>query len=262
MRALLFAGLLAYLSVCGGMYLAQDQMIFKTQPMAADSVGLSQFADAQLIVERDGIPLHGWLLNPQRENLLVYYGGNAEEVSAQLASLNDIADHAALVINYRGFGLSQGQPSAEALVEDALWLLQKTASEHRYQRIVLLGRSLGSGVAMQVASQYPVDGVILATPFDSLSAVAQGLYPWLPVSLLLQHEFDSMAAVPAVQGPVQILAVEPDFVVPTHHARRLAAAFGDVAEFHLIPRATHLNIDSSAVYWSHIRSFVAALSNG
>lgn len=257
LRNLVWLTLAVYLSICGLMFAIQDHMIFKPQPLAEDSAGLERFAASQLHLQRDGRLLHGWLLNPERPNLLVYYGGNAEEVSTQLAALNDLDGYAALLVNYRGFGLSQGEPSADALVDDAGWILQQLDVARQFQRVVLLGRSLGTGIAMQMAAQHPVAGVVLATPYERLTAVAQGYYPWLPVSLLMQHELDSLAVVPDVQGPVLILAVEPDHVVPTHHARKLADALGGRARFHLVPGASHLNIDSAPEYWSRIRAFLS-----
>jgi pimeloyl-ACP methyl ester carboxylesterase len=90
---------------------------------------------------------------------------------------------------------------------------------------VVIGRSLGSGVAVHVAAERKPAGVVLVTPFDSLRAVAQGIYPFVPVSLLLRHPFDSLALAPSIAAPMLALVATQDRVIAPAHARRLFEAW-------------------------------------
>src|SRR4029453_11306181 len=93
------------------------------------------------------------------------------------------------------------------------------------EHIVVMGRSLGSGVAAMLAGARPVRAAILITPFDSLAAVAAGHYPLLPVRLLLRHPFPSTDWAKRSKAPVLILAAERDTVVPAAHAQKLLQAW-------------------------------------
>src|SRR5690606_12067614 len=119
------------------------------------------------------------------EPLVIYFGGNAEEVSWMLEEAPRRAPGVGwLLVDYRGYGSSGGSPSEKALVEDAFrWYDRFAAGRKAY----VFGRSLGSGVAVQLAARRPVAGVILIAPFDSLVEMGRHYYPVLPVDLLLKH---------------------------------------------------------------------------
>ena len=146
--------------------------------------------------------LRGWLLRAAGREpapLLIYFGGNAEEASWVLSELAHIPGWSALVVNYRGYGQSEGAPSERALFADALALYDQAIKRLDIEphRVVAMGRSLGTGVATYLASQRPIAAVILVSPYDSLVSIAQRAYPFLPVRLLLKHRFDSRHARPA-----------------------------------------------------------------
>src|SRR5262249_22796712 len=127
--------------------------------------------------------------------LVIYFGGNAEEVSWLLQESPRLAPWALLLVNYRGYGLSDGRPSESALYNDAValydWVTARPDTDAR--RIVFVGRSLGTGVATYLASQRTVSGVVLVSPYDNLVEVARGVYPYLPVDGLMRYRFDSAA---------------------------------------------------------------------
>src|SRR5262249_35639515 len=147
--------------------------------------------------------------------LVLYFGGNAEDVSWMLRRVAQQTPGAGwLLVDYRGYGASEGTPSEEALSADAIQWFDYARHQLDAQRIIVFGRSLGSGVAVQLAAARAVDGVILATPFDSLTNVARHHYPFLPVSLILKHPFDSLARAPYIDAPLLCLVAEHDQVVP------------------------------------------------
>jgi pimeloyl-ACP methyl ester carboxylesterase len=249
----------------GLLYFFQDALIFFPQPTPAESH--ARFQSHAYRVEHDGLTLEGWLVRgtvtPDRP-LLVYYGGNAEEVSANLWDIERYAAGAYLFMNYRGYGGSGGRPSQKALCRDALHILdQVTARESiPLDRIVLMGRSLGSGVAVHVAANRPVRGVVLVTPFDSLTNVARHHYPIFPVRLLLKHPFNSLALAPGIKTSALMLIAERDEVIPTELAVNLSRAWGGPVRTLVIPAAGHNDIQSDSRYWEAINAFLAAPPRG
>lgn len=236
------------------LYVNQRSMLYYPQGLSRDWVHVQNHARGEVSFTRDGVTLRGWLLNPDNRCLLIYYGGNGEEVSYNLDSFNNLVGCAVLLMNFRGFGESEGSPTEMDLVGDALHIFDQF--EGRYDTTVLLGRSLGSGIAVQVASQRTVDRLILVTPYDSITSVAQGIYPWAPVSLLIKDRYDSLALAPAIQVPALFLIAENDTVIPMKHARKLADAWGGPVEWEVIPGTSHNSISSEPAYWDAIKDFI------
>lgn len=217
----------AYLVLLVGMAFFQERLIFF--PRSFDSVE-ARDADKYVGGEpvayamADGTMVRGWHLRRPGRPVVVLYGGNATELSEIAPQLARGLDVDLLAVNYRGYGASEGKPGQDLLVADSLAVLDRFAKEQGVptDRISLLGVSLGSGVAMQVASKRPVDRIGLVVPFDSLRAVAQERYPFMPVGLLLRHPFDSMEVAPSVKRPIAIVSAGKDLAIPPEHADRLA----------------------------------------
>jgi pimeloyl-ACP methyl ester carboxylesterase len=189
---------------------------------------------------------------------LIYYGGNAEEVSGNLWDLSRLQAGACLFMNYAGYGDSQGKPSQARLCQDALFLLDWITRREGVPltQVVLMGRSLGSGVAVFVAAQRPVKGVILVTPFDSLRHVARHHYPFLPVRLLLKYPFDSAALAPSIKAPALLLTGARDDIIPGHLAANLARVWGGPVRQVVIDDAGHNDIQLNRRYWESVNAFL------
>jgi dienelactone hydrolase len=251
-------------------YLAQDSLIFYRQPLAdarrADIQRRFPAASEVTIPSADGAKLHGWLVMPQGTEpvpLVLYFGGNAEEVSFMLESVGDpvrgsTPGAAWLLMNYRGYGASEGSPSQSSLVADALAHYDFAARRAGVdpQRIFVFGRSLGSGVAVQLAAQRPVHGVILVAPYDSLAAVAKRYYWYLPVDWMLKHRFDSIALAPQMKQPLLCLIAEHDEVIPAEHSERLFAAWAGPKRKVLLGAAGHNNTDGVSSFWPAVRELL------
>jgi uncharacterized protein len=244
-------------------YLAQDQLIFFPQPLAAaqrEDVAKRYPAVRELFLQSaDGTALHAWHVpGPVDAPLVMYFGGNAEEVSWMLGEAARRTPAVGwLLVDYRGYGASEGTPSEAALNADALAWYQQAAALSR--KIFIFGRSLGSAVAVHLASQREVAGVILVTPFDSLVNVAQRHYPYLPVSWMLRHRFDSLALASRVRAPLLCLTAMQDEIVPAEHARRLYDAWAGPKQWVALQGATHNGTDHHANYWPSILAFLASL---
>jgi len=122
-----------------------------------------------------------------------------------------------------------------------------------------MGRSLGSGVAVYLAAHRPVRGVILVSPYDSLVEVGRRHYPFLPVSLLLRHRFDSLARVPQIEAPLLCLVATEDRIVPMAHSRALFEAWRGAKNWREIPLADHDGISNEPEYGRSIAAFLSAL---
>lgn len=264
MDALVALGKVA-LAVAAGvplvMYLLQDQLIFFPQPMgeaqrAQIEKRLPPSVESVFIDAADGTRLHAWHVKGARGTpLVLYFGGNAEQVSWMLQEATTRVPGASwLLVDYRGYGSSQGKPSQQALVADALAWYDRVAKDHG--DVAVFGRSLGSGVAVQLAAQRPVAAAILVTPFDSLTRVAATHYPWLPVSLLLRHRLDSAAVAPHLSIPLLCLAATRDEVIPIAHARRLFDAWAGPKMWVELAGAGHNSTDGAPEFWPRIRAFL------
>jgi hypothetical protein len=243
-------------------YVGQDRLIFHAQPTTdtsrAQTAGAFPGAASVFIQARDGTRLHAWHL--KGSPLVVYFGGNAEEVSWML----DRAARSApgigwLLVDYRGYGGSAGAPSEDLLTGDAMQWFDHARQKLDAQRVVVLGRSLGSGVAVQLAVARPVEGVILVTPYDSLTNVARHHYPYLPVSWMLKHPFDSLSRAGSIGAPLLCLVAERDEVIPVVHSRRLFDAWQGPKRWVELAGAGHNSTDDVPAFWQAIREFLVQL---
>jgi hypothetical protein len=263
----LLLAVVVVLGVPAAAYLAQDRMLFL--PHLAASPGARRPprpVDEIALTTADGPRIRGWLA-PARGGgpapLIVYYGGNAEDATGQALEPWP-ADWALALVNYRGYGASEGRPSERALCADAVTVLDALARRPDVDatRIVLVGRSLGTGVATQVAAQRPVRGVVLISPYDSMVALARYHYPFLPVRWLLRHRFDSIARAPSIEAPLLAIAGERDTVVPPERSRRLHDTWGGPKRWVLIAAAGHDDLGREREFWAAIRGFLDAARAG
>jgi pimeloyl-ACP methyl ester carboxylesterase len=183
---------------------------------------------------------------------VIYFGGNSEDVSVNMPSLaEEFPESAIYLLHYRGFGGSSGSPSEAALFADGLMLFDEVHSKH--SEIVVIGRSLGSGVAVYVASRRPVARLVLVTPFDSVVDIAARLYPFLPVRWLLRDKFESWRFAPQVTASVLMVAAERDEVVPRASTELLYSRFKRGLATLKVLGGTHNTVSESAEYMPLLR---------
>jgi len=185
---------------------------------------------------------------------VIYLGGNAEDVSLSVPTLAEaFPNHAIYALYYRGFGGSAGEPSEAALFSDSEALFDLVHRSHRNIRVV--GGSLGSGVAVHLASVRPATQLVLVTPYDSLLDLIAEKLSLLPVRLLLQDRFESWRYAPKVSAPTLILIAERDEVIPRESTDLLLSRFrSGIATALVVPNATHNSIYGKAEYVSFIRN--------
>jgi uncharacterized protein len=214
-----------------------------------------------VLATRDGTRIAGVLLLPPaaRAPLVIYFGGNAQDATLEAPEVEaQYGARAVLLVNYRGYGRSQGRPGEAALVADALelfdWAARRTDIDAT--RIAVHGRSLGSGVAVRVAAERPARCVVLTSPFESALAVARAAYPWLPVTLLMRHRFDSAAHAPRIKAPALFLIGEADTLIAPRSSRALEARWGGPVEEVALPGMGHNDVSMHPRYAASIREFL------
>jgi len=246
-------------------WLAQERLIFYQQPVVeAQRAAIEQrFPATRSVIHSaaDGTRLHAWHLGVPGNAaapLVIYFGGNAEEVSWMLERAGETPGVGWLLVDYRGYGSSGGSPSEKALVIDALAWFDRagTLPGVDESRILAFGRSLGSGVAVQLAAQRAVRAIILATPYDSLAAVARHYHWYLPVDWMLRHRFDSDRLAPGLKQPLLALIAERDEVIPPAQAEALFKAWGGPKRRVLLTGAGHNSTDMHPLFWDAIRAFI------
>ncbi|MFW2365692.1 MAG: alpha/beta hydrolase [Desulforhopalus sp.] len=237
------------------MYLRQDSFLFFPTASQHRGHGYTNVEDYKL--EREGATLQGWLVNPQfvRENLLIYYGGNGEDTFLNIEEFEDI-QAASLFVAYRGYGPSSGRPGEAALYSDALKVIDDMVDRYSPGNIVLIGRSLGSGVACYVAARRAVQGAVLVTPYDSIVNVARSSYPWLPVSLLLKHRFDSLGQLAQISCPLLVIYGGRDRVIRPERTKNLINHIVSNKRVVCIEGADHGTIDMFPEYWQALLEFI------
>lgn len=240
----LFAAL--YLLLCATLFFAQRTLIYFPQPRAVTPPATLRLAVGDIELEVSARPRPG-------PNALIYFGGNAEDVSLNLPDfLAAFPRHAIYLMHYRGFAGSGGSPSQEALQRDALALFDHVQAEHSC--VAVIGRSLGSGIAVHLASERPVDRLVLVTPFDSLTEVAAGTMRWLPVRWLLRDRYEAHREAPAINAPTLLLRAGLDEIVPGVRSEALYQAFRPgVATQLTIPHRGHNDISWSPLYLQALR---------
>ena len=242
------------------MYLMQDQLVFFPQrlPEAHRESIAKRLPDTESLFldAGDGVRLHAWHRKaPAGAPLVIYFGGNAEEVSWMLEEVSRRAPGVAwLLVDYRGYGASSGAPTEAALVADALRWHDRFSKERKV--IYAFGRSLGSGVAVQLAAERELAGVILVAPFDSLVEVGKRHYWYLPVGLLLRHRFDSLERAPRIKAPLLCLVAPRDEIIPVAHSKRLFDAWAGPKRWVDLDGAGHNNTDDTPAFWQSIRAFL------
>lgn len=234
--------LAAYVVACVGLFLVHRSMIYFPQPRLMGSPA------SVMEVELNGhrVELSARPLNVP--DAIIYFGGNGEDVSVNLAAMTQAFPNKAIyLMHYRGYGGSEGKPTEAALVADALALFDMLKVPH--PNLTLIGRSLGSGVAVQVASVRPASRLVLVTPFNSIAELGQQRYPLFPVKLLMADKYDSWRYAPLVTAPTVLVIAEKDEMIPRASSELLYRHFQPgVARQIVIDSASHNTISEQDAY--------------
>ena len=237
-----------YAGLCLLVFLTQrSQLYYPVRESAAPGATPMLFAG-------NGAEIKVWTVERPGPAALLYFGGNAEDVGASIGLFaGRLPGHSLYFVNYRGYGGSTGRPSEDALVADAIALYDHLRPTH--PEISVVGRSLGSGVAVQLASARDVRRLALVTPFDSLVNVARAHFRWLPVGLLMLDRFDSTTGAAAIAADVLVVIAEADEIIPRGRSDALVEAFRSPPRVVVLEGARHNEIDLDPRYLDEIAGF-------
>lgn len=250
-----------FLALCAFLYVSQDSLLFFRRPN--DPALLQHWAPKRVEILSGDIVLHGWWADnadAATPAVILYFGGNAEDVLYTAATAHYLNARRVLVVNYRGYGITKGEPSQSALFQDALSIYDYAVSAGGVNPddIVVMGRSLGSAVATMLTVERSVRRAILVTPYDSLVEVAARHYPLFPVRLLLRHPFLASDLARRSNAAAIIIAAGQDRIVPPVHARRLFDAWQGEKRLHILEGVGHNDIEQHSQYRELINQFLAA----
>lgn len=229
--------LLVYAVLCAYVYVAQDRLVFFPAPnldqTPADS-GLA-YEDVHMNTA-DGETIHGWYIPTETAGKhVLFFHGNAGNISdrPQTVRILNGMGHAVLIVDYRGYGQSSGQPSEAGTYQDAAAAWDYLTATRRVdpQDIVIYGRSLGGAVAVWLAAERDPGGLIVESTFSRMADMGAYHYPYLPVRLLTRIRYDSVAHIAHVRCPVFSAHSRDDELVPFDLGKALADAAPTLAHF-------------------------------
>ncbi|WP_375459643.1 alpha/beta hydrolase [uncultured Enterovirga sp.] len=236
---------LAYLFVVALLFAGQRRFLFpaNAERTSAAAAGLADMEDVAITTE-DGERLVAWWKPPRPGRaLVVYFHGNGGSLwnRRDRARLLTEGGRGLLMVSYRGYSGSTGSPSEAGLRQDAM-AAYRFVSGYEPRRLVLHGESLGTALAIWLASQKPVGGIILDAPFTSIADVAQPLFRFVPVGLLLRDTFRSIDRIAEIRSPLLVMHGEEDGVIPIALADRLFAAAREPKRFLRLPGIDHVGV--------------------
>lgn len=230
------------------------------------------------LAAQDGVRLHGWYCSPCRkerrslspiatEMVLLFFHGNAGNITDRYDMILRlmVLPLNVFIIDYRGYGKSEGRPSERGLYLDAraAWNCLIAQRDLRPERIVILGKSLGGAVAIDLATHVEPAGLIVQSSFTSIPDMAREMIPILP-SFLVRTKMDSINKVPGIRCPKLFIHSPTDEIVPYAFGRRLFLVASDPKQFYEVPDAPHnetYQVGGEA-YLDVLRRFVQACSPG
>ncbi len=223
---------------------------------------------------RDGVRLHGWLVRPsisggEPTRVLLWLHGNSGNIGHRAAAVAAMArglGAPVMIVDYRGYGRSEGSPAEEGLYRDAEAAFDHIAARPEFSgsSIVVFGRSLGAAVAVELATRRQVEALVLESPFTSVAEMARLQNRFLPSWLLVRARFDNLAKMPEVRAPVLVFHGTDDEIVPVEMGRRVYEEAPGRKRLFLLEGAMHNDPhhEPGAPYYSVFREFLEGGSGG
>jgi fermentation-respiration switch protein FrsA (DUF1100 family) len=253
-----------YTALVAGMYVFQRKLMYMPDKAieAPEQYGLKGFRDLRTKTA-DGLSIQLWY-RPATQGFptIVYFHGNASNLanrSGIFSALTNVG-FGLLAVSYRGYGKSEGEPSEAGLYADARAGIKFLANDQRIpiNQIMLYGESLGTGVAVQMATELPVAGLMLQAPYTSVVNRAAEIYFYVPVRLLIKDHYDSIGKIARVKAPLLIFHGMLDATIPLTHGKTLLDGANEPKHAFFFPSVGHTDFDSSLIS-VHVLDFAREL---
>ena len=252
LKGILVAGIVAYATILAIMFFAQRRLMYipDTQRIAPADAGFAR-ARVQDIKTEDGETLIAWYVAPAPgKALILYFHGNAGQIAGRADRFATLtaSGNGLLAASYRGFGGSSGAPDERGLIADArVAYAHVLAAGIAPARIIIMGESLGSGVAVALGAEVSVAGIVLEAPFSSTVDVARSIYWMFPVGLLMRDQFRSDLRIARITAPLLIVHGSADPVVPLRFGEKLFALAPEPRTFWRVDAAGHQPLDNAQI---------------
>ncbi len=258
MKFFVFAFLLIYVGVLVYFYLTQDSKIFKPNYIEKrEAVKVENMENISLHVNGD-VVLWGVYKKADKKDtkLILYFGGNSDDATRILLHVKSLKEFDFIAFNYRGFVKSSGKPTQKSFFSDALKIYDKYAKN---RDVIVVGRSLGTGVASYLASKRKVKGVVLITPYDSIASMGKEKYPYLPIYMLLKHKFESIKYIQNINVPIGLIEVKNDKVITKPHFDKLKSKVQNIALHVVFENTTHGEVLTHSDFEITLRKMINAM---
>jgi len=258
----------AYVLLVAFVYITQASMLYLPNVPGRDLdatpelIGLA-FEDVTLETS-DGISVHGWFVPGESPRTLVYFHGNAGNISHRLYSIKEFHDLglSVFIIDYRGYGQSSGKPTEHGLYRDAAAAWHYLTGDRGIAAgdIIVFGRSLGGSVAAWLAAEEQPGALIVDSAFTSVADIGQDAYPWLPVRWLTRFRHATRDDVTRSTSPILVVHSRDDEIIPFHHGESIYGAANEPKAF-LELRGGHndAHTTSETIYRDGIQAFLNSL---
>ena len=262
LKWLMIVAVLGYGGLLALMYVFQRALMYfpDTTRTAPAQAGLPQAQEVALQSD-DGEKLIAWHVPPRGDKpVVIYFQGNAEGLKARVDRFTWLtADGTGLLaLCYRGYGGSTGKPTEDGLIRDAVAAYDFARARYPAKRIVLFGKSLGTGVAVAVAAGHEIGALILDAPFTSAAEVGAAAYPFAPVRWLMKDKFHSDERIGRVSAPLLVLHGEDDSIIPIKFGERLFALAREPKRFVRFAQGGHVDLDDHGAAKA-VKEFLAEL---
>ncbi len=258
----------AYLLVVLAMTFIENWLVYPAPPKHLGDWNPQGYGHQDVwFASADGTRLHGWLFeHPEPQHVVLYCHGNGEHVAYNADLMDHLRrelDATVLIFDYRGYGQSEGRPHEAGIVADGKaahrWLADRTGIAT--DQVVLVGRSLGGGVAVASAAELSAKALVLQSTFARMVDTAAELYPWLPIRLVMRNRYDSLALIKEFDGPVLQSHGTADKLIPYHQAQQLFDAVrSDSKKWFDVPGGSHCTPQPRG-YYAQLREFLQLPSN-
>jgi fermentation-respiration switch protein FrsA (DUF1100 family) len=242
--------ILIYFIVVGMLYALQTRLIFYPTKLPAD-FKFKEGASEVNLQTSDQETIHALFFKGSTEDVILYFHGNAGNLSGWQFVAEDFTSlgYNFMIIDYRGYGKSSGKISEDGLYKDAEsafnFLIQKGFAP---KNIIIYGRSVGSGIAVELATRQHCKGLVLEAPFSSLKRLANEKLPFFFPSLYLKYSFDNLGKINKVKNPVLFIHGQADTLIPPAHTVNLFEEFKGKKKKVIIPNAEHNDVNTFSEY--------------
>lgn len=265
-RIILILGLL-WVCIALLLYFFQDKILYSTQTLSIETIQRVKKTvknSQEIYLKSDNIRLHGWLVKNREKKqspLIIYFGGQGDEISPIIEASEMFHGCDLLAYNYRGYGLSEGRPGEKSILEDSLAIYDNITARKDVNKedIIVMGRSLGTGTAVYLAENRKAKALILVSPYDSITSVAQEKFPFIPIAMINHNQFDSLSRIPKINCPLLMIIGEKDLMIPPWHSLKVYKKYQGPKSLTIIKNKGHNDLMTDEVYWTAIQNFLGKI---